>query len=38
MLTLCKEAHVEVFPKMNHGQLLTDHPEKVAERILKMVE
>lgn len=38
LLTLCKEAHVEVFPKMNHGQLLTDHPEKVAERILKMVE
>ena len=38
LLTLCKEAHVEVFPKMNHGQLLTDHPEKMAERILKMVE
>ena len=38
LLTLCKDAHVEVFPKMNHGQLLTDHPEKVAERILKMVE
>ena len=24
---------VEVFPKMNHGQLLVDHPEEVAKRI-----
>ena len=38
MLPLCKDAHVEVFPKMNHGQLLIDHPEIVAERILKMGE
>ena len=27
------DTHVEVFPGMNHGQLLVDHPEKVAERI-----
>ena len=26
-------AHVEVFPKMNHGQLLVDHPDEVARRI-----
>ena len=25
---------VEVFPKMNHGQLLVDHPEEVAGRIV----
>lgn len=25
--------HLEVFPKMNHGQLLVDHPEEVARRI-----
>ncbi len=37
MLTLCKDAHVEVFPNMNHGQLLIDHPEIVAERILRMI-
>ncbi len=37
LLALCKDAHVEVFPKMNHGQLLIDHPETVAERILGMV-
>ncbi|MBR5911063.1 MAG: hypothetical protein IKZ55_03695 [Bacteroidales bacterium] len=34
LLKLCPEAHVEVFPKMNHGQLLVDYPEVVAERIL----
>ena len=33
LLTLCPEAHVEVFPKMNHGQLLVDHPEEMAGRI-----
>ena len=38
LLTLCKDAYVEVFPNMNHGQLLIDHPEIVAERILRMVE
>ena len=27
------DAQVEVFPKMNHGQLLVDHPEEVAKRI-----
>ena len=27
------KAHIEVFPKMNHGQLLVDHPEEVASRI-----
>jgi pimeloyl-ACP methyl ester carboxylesterase len=34
---LCKihpDTHVEVFPKMNHGQLLVDHPEEIANRIL----
>ena len=25
--------HIEVFPKMNHGQLLVDHPEEIAKRI-----
>ena len=31
-------AHIEVFPKMNHGQLLVDHPEEVARRIGEMVK
>ena len=35
--TICPSAHIEVFPKMNHGQLLVDHPEEVARRILEMV-
>ena len=30
------DTHVEVFPGMNHGQLLVDHPEKVAERIVNL--
>jgi len=34
---ICPSAHIEVFPKMNHGQLLVDHPEEVARRILEMV-
>ncbi len=29
--------HVEVFPKSNHGQLLVDHPDEVAQRIEKNV-
>ena len=35
LLKLCPDAHVEVFPKMNHGQLHVDHPEEVASRKLK---
>ena len=34
LCALCPNAKVEVFPKMNHGQLLVDHPEKVASRLL----
>ena len=34
--TLHPDTHVEVFPGMNHGQLLVDHPEEVARRILEM--
>lgn len=33
LLSLCPEAHIEVFPGMNHGQLLIDHPEEIAKRI-----
>ena len=32
---LCPTAKIEIFKGMNHGQLLVDHPEEVAERILK---
>ena len=38
LLSLCPETHVEVFPKMNHGQLLVDHPEEVAQRIVSMIQ
>ena len=34
---LLPTVHVEVFPKMNHGQLLIDHPEEVTRRILAML-
>ena len=37
LLSLCPDVHVEIFDKMNHGQLLVDHPEEVAERIVKVV-
>ena len=36
LLSLCPSAQVEVFPGMNHGQLLIDHPEEVAKRIEKI--
>lgn len=34
---LCPEAHIVVFPGMNHGQFLIDHPEEVARRIQDLV-
>ena len=34
--TLQPDAHVEIFPGMNHGQLLVDHPDEVARRILSL--
>ncbi len=37
LLTLCPDARIEVFPKMNHGQFLVDHPDEVANRILNIV-
>ena len=37
LLKLCSDAHVEVFSKMNHGQLLVDYPEEVANHIQRLV-
>ena len=34
--TLHPDTKVEVFKGMNHGQLLIDHPEEVADRITQM--
>lgn len=34
LIGICPSARVEVFQGMNHGQLLIDHPDKVAGRIL----
>lgn len=31
--SICPNVHIEVFPKLNHGQLLIDHPEEIAKRI-----
>ena len=38
LISLCPTAQVTVFPKMNHGQLLVDHPEQVAERIRNILQ
>ena len=35
LVKLHPDTHVEVFPGMNHGQLLVDHPDEVARRIRK---
>ncbi|MBR3407495.1 MAG: hypothetical protein IKG86_01485 [Paludibacteraceae bacterium] len=37
LLSLCPHAHIEVFPGMNHGQLLIDRPEEIAQRITKLL-
>lgn len=36
LLKLHPNAQIVVFPKKNHGQLLTDAPEEIASRILKI--
>ena len=33
MQSILPAAHIEVFSKMNYGQLLIDHPDEVARRI-----
>ena len=38
LLVLCPEAHIQVFNGMNHGQLLVDHPDEVAGRIIELIE
>ena len=36
LLSLCPQAHVEIFDGMNHGQLLIDQPEEIARRLMKI--
>ena len=36
LLTICPNVHVQVFDGMNHGQLLVDHPDEVAKRIIAL--
>ena len=38
LLSLYPSARVEIFPYMNHGQLLIEHPEAVAERIFGTIQ
>ena len=35
--TLYPNAHIQIFPGMNHGQLLVDHPDEVAKRINNII-
>lgn len=35
---ICPTVHIEVFPKLNHGQLLVDHPEEIAKRIREITD
>ena len=37
LLEIYPALHVEVFPKLNHGQFLVDHPGEVAKRILNLL-
>lgn len=36
LLEIYPDLHLDVFPKMNHGQLLVDHPDEVAKRIVNL--
>ena len=36
LISLCPQAHIEVFQGMNHGQLLIDRPKDIAKRISKL--
>lgn len=38
LMRLFPDVHGEVFPKMNHGQFLIDHPEEVAKRLLGLIQ
>lgn len=38
LLQLRPDAHVEIFPKMNHGQLLVDYLKEVANYIQRLVK
>ena len=37
LLTIYPSVHVQVFPGMNHGQLLIDHPNQVAKRLTDLM-
>ena len=37
LLSLYPQAQVEIFDGMNHGQLLIDHPDEVAKRIIELL-
>lgn len=38
LLKLHPSAHIEVFAKFNHGELLIERPEEVARRIIQILE
>ena len=38
LLKLHPTAHIEVFAKLNHGELLIERPEEVARRITQIIE
>ena len=38
LCALHPDTHVEVFPGMNHGQFLVDHPDEVASRLTALCE
>jgi pimeloyl-ACP methyl ester carboxylesterase len=37
LLKLYYKAHIELFPGLNHGELLIDHPDEVARRIRRIL-
>ena len=36
--SFCPDVKVEIFKGMNHGQMLIDHPDQIAERIIQITK
>ena len=37
LIKLFPNTKIEIFPRMNHGQLLVDHPDEIAKRLIDMI-
>ena len=38
LATLAPHCHITRFPRMQHGQLVIDHPDRVAQLLMEIIE